>query len=90
MRAPERVDTERLRLRKPAPSDAEAIFAYARDPEVTRYVGWPRHEDVEETRAFLAHSAAEWQRGPAGAYRIGNCCCPGGRPGRNDCLPTRR
>jgi RimJ/RimL family protein N-acetyltransferase len=47
------------------------VFArYASDPEVTRFVGWPRHRSIEETRAFLDFSALEWERWPAGPYLI--------------------
>ena len=69
MKAPERLETARLILRKPRLDDAEAIFArYASDAEVVRYVGWPRHDRVEATRAFLEFSDAEWERAPAGPY----------------------
>ena len=34
------LETERLLLRKMRLDDAEAVFAYASDPEVTRYVLW--------------------------------------------------
>jgi [ribosomal protein S5]-alanine N-acetyltransferase len=71
MKAPERVETDRLVLRRPVPADAEAIFArYAGDPEVTKYVGWPRHLSVEHSRAFLHFSESEWSRWPAGPYLI--------------------
>ena len=43
---------------------------YASDPEVTRFLGWPRHRMVEDTRAFLRFSAEEWKRWPAGPYLI--------------------
>ena len=71
MKAPERVETARLVLRRPLPHDAEAIFArYASDPEVTALLSWPRHRSVEDTRAFLELSDAEWERWPAGPYLI--------------------
>lgn len=71
MNAPERIDTTRLRLRRPRPADAGAIFErYASDLEVTRYVGWPAHQSVKGTRAFLALSDAEWARWPAGPYLV--------------------
>jgi ribosomal-protein-alanine N-acetyltransferase len=70
-RAPDAITTERLVLRRPRPSDADAIFArYASDPDVTRLVGWPRHRSVDDTRGFLAFSEAEWERAPAGAYLV--------------------
>jgi ribosomal-protein-alanine N-acetyltransferase len=67
----EQIETPRLVLRKPEIADAEAIFArYSSDPEVTRFLGWARHRTLEETRAFLEFSNAEWQRWPAGPYLI--------------------
>src|SRR5438876_12388274 len=51
VRAPDTIDTPRLILRRPRASDAEAIFSrYASDPDVTRYVGWPAHKSVDDTR----------------------------------------
>jgi [ribosomal protein S5]-alanine N-acetyltransferase len=71
MVGPERIETARLVLRRPRASDAAAIFArYASDPEVTRWLGWPRHASIADTEGFLAFSAAEWTRAPAGAYLI--------------------
>jgi len=55
----------------PKATDADVVFErYASDPEVTRYVGWPRHQSVADTRGFLAFSAAEWDRSPAGPYLV--------------------
>ena len=71
MKAPLQFETDRLILAAPAPADADAIFErYASDPDVTRYLGWPRHRSVTDTRAFLAFSESEWQRWPAGPYLI--------------------
>jgi ribosomal-protein-alanine N-acetyltransferase len=71
MKGSERFETSRLVLRKPTLSDAEAVFIrYASDPEVTRYLGWPRHQSVDDTKAFLSFSDAEWIRWPAGPYLI--------------------
>jgi ribosomal-protein-alanine N-acetyltransferase len=69
--ANERVETARLILRRPRTADAAAIFAaYAGDVDVTRYLSWPRHLSLEQSRAFLAFSDDEWQRWPAGPYVI--------------------
>jgi [ribosomal protein S5]-alanine N-acetyltransferase len=71
MKGPTRIETSRLVLSPPADSDAEAIFErYASDPDVTRFLGWPRHESVAETQAFVTFSAREWRRWPAGPYLI--------------------
>ena len=69
--APERIETERLVLRKPRRDDAEVIFArYGSDPEVTRYMGFARHTSLEDTHGFLARAEGEWARAGAGAYVI--------------------
>ncbi len=68
---PERIETARLVLRRPHPTDADAIFArYAGDPEVTRFLSWPTHRSLDDTLAFLEFSDAEWARWPAGPYLI--------------------
>ncbi len=71
MKAPEQIQTARLLLRRPALSDAEAIFRrYASDPVVTRYLSWHTHRTVADTQAFLAWDQTEWQRAPSGSYLI--------------------
>ena len=63
--------TARLTLRPPQPSDAEEIFAsIGSDAEVTRWVAWPRHHSIEDTRGFVAFSQSEWQRWPQGPLLI--------------------
>jgi len=67
----EHIETTRLVLRKPTGVDAEAVYTrYSSDTEVTKYVGWPRHQSIEQTKAFLDFSEAEWNRWPAGPYLI--------------------
>ncbi|MEK7349028.1 MAG: GNAT family N-acetyltransferase [Candidatus Eisenbacteria bacterium] len=71
MKAPASIETERLLLRRPRPDDAVSIFErYASDPDVTRFLGWRRHESLADTEAFLGFSDAEWERWPAGPYLI--------------------
>jgi RimJ/RimL family protein N-acetyltransferase len=43
---------------------------YASDPDVTRYLGWPRHRSVADTEAYVALAGEEWDSGPSGAYLI--------------------
>ena len=69
--APAIIHTARLVLRRPTSADAPVVFArYASDPEVTRFLGWPRHTSVEDTRAFISFSDTEWERWPCGPYLI--------------------
>lgn len=71
MPAPDRIDTERLVLRRPRARDAREIFArYAADPEVTKYLSWPTHRSPVDTRVFLRFSDTEWTRWGAGPYVI--------------------
>lgn len=66
-----RVETARLMLSAPLAADADEIFErYASDPEVTRYLGWPRHQTVADTQRFLALSAVQWERDGVGPYLI--------------------
>ncbi len=48
----EEVLTERLRLRRSRPEDADAISVYRSDPDVSRHQGWDR-TDPEAVRAEL-------------------------------------
>ena len=71
MTGPGRIETARLVLTVPQPSDIGEIFErYASDPDVVRFVGWPCHRSLDDTAAFLAFSAAEWGSRPAGPYLI--------------------
>jgi len=71
MKAPVRIETARLLLVRPDASDAASIFErYASDPEVTRFLAWPRNQSVDDTKAFLRFSEDEWERWPCGPYLI--------------------
>ena len=48
------LETERLVLRPFTMSDAEAMYTnWANDPEVTEYLSWPTHDNVEVTKNVL-------------------------------------
>lgn len=71
MTAPSSLDTDRLLLRRPLHSDAAAIFSsYASDVAVTRYLGWPRHRQLEDTRNFLDFCDESWNSNGVGAYLV--------------------
>ena len=71
MRAPESFTTERLLLRRPQLGDAPSIFErYAGDPDVTRWLGWPRHHAVTETEAFVRWADQAWTSAVCGPYLL--------------------
>jgi RimJ/RimL family protein N-acetyltransferase len=71
MRAPELLESDRLLLRRPVTDDAEVIFAtYCQDPEVTRYLTWKPHRDIDETRAFLLRCDQVWDQGASFPWAI--------------------
>ncbi len=39
-------------------------------PKMTHLVGWPRHETMDATRAFVSVSDGEWARWSAGLYLV--------------------
>ncbi|MBQ8928294.1 MAG: GNAT family N-acetyltransferase [Oscillospiraceae bacterium] len=55
--------TDRLLLRPFVMEDAEAMFSgWANDPEVTKYMTWDPHKDVEETRRILGAWIAQYDK----------------------------
>lgn len=57
------LETDRLRLRPFRLDDAEAMFSrWASDGEVTKYLTWPTHTDLEQTKAILARWVAEYEQ----------------------------
>jgi ribosomal-protein-alanine N-acetyltransferase len=55
----------RVLLRPIREDDAEAMFAYARDPEVTRFLPWEPAPALESVRPFLAEQTARRRAGEA-------------------------
>ena len=59
---PEHIETERLLLRRPRPEDARAIFeGWAQDEEVTRFLTWHPHEQIEQTQEFVQSCLRAWE-----------------------------
>ena len=62
MKPPEVIETERLFLRKPRLDDAFAVFeGWAKHPEVTRFLTWYPHTNVEQSGALMQRSIAAWE-----------------------------
>ncbi|MDA1370780.1 MAG: GNAT family N-acetyltransferase [Proteobacteria bacterium] len=69
--APETLTTERLFIRRPRLDDAESVFTrYDSDVDVTRFLGWARHDWVEQTLEFLQYSNQKWEQDQVGPYLI--------------------
>ena len=56
------LETERLLLRKISVNDAEAMYNnWASDDIVTKYVTWPTHKSVEDTKGLLTMWVKEYE-----------------------------
>lgn len=68
---PVEIETERLFLQRLRYEDAEEIFyAYASKPEATKYLSWPTHESVDETRDYLKYAVENWNFGTDYSYSM--------------------
>ena len=68
---PEKLSTERLILQRLRYEDAEEIFyTYASKPDATRYVSWPTHKSLDDTRFFLQHVKQAWNNGTDYSFSI--------------------
>lgn len=57
------LQTERLILRPFESSDAQAMYeGWASDPEVTKYLTWNTHKDIEDTKFILNKWIEEYEK----------------------------
>lgn len=64
------LETPRLILRKVRRGDAPDLFAYARDPEVSRHVLWTAHQSLADSRAFISQLRRQYRRGLPASFGI--------------------
>jgi len=57
------IETKRLTLRKMRLSDSDDMYAYAKDPGVTKYLLWSPHPDEEYTYRYLEYVNGCYQKG---------------------------
>jgi [ribosomal protein S5]-alanine N-acetyltransferase len=57
---PPRIETERLVLRPLEMSDAEAVYEYARKPEVSEHVIFETHRSIEDAYTFI-RQVLQWK-----------------------------
>jgi [ribosomal protein S5]-alanine N-acetyltransferase len=68
---PDRLETQRLVLRKPRPEDAAPMFiGWTQDTEVTRYLTWGPHESITQAESFVAHAVEAWSADERAVYVI--------------------
>lgn len=67
---PAQLITDRLILRHPSLADAAAIYEFGRDPEVARYMDWPRHTSIQDAIEVLESFAAQWESGSEFCWAI--------------------
>ena len=61
---PSTLRTARLLLRPIAVSDADDVFAYGSDPQVTKYVTWPTHRTIDDALDFVQRRVRAYAAGP--------------------------
>lgn len=62
-RGTQKLETERLILRRLTEADAEAMFRnWASDPEVTRFLTWPTHKDVNVTKYVIGTWLPQYEK----------------------------
>lgn len=75
---PPTLRTERLLLRALRPSDAPFVYAYAKEPEVARYVAWEPHASLDDSIAFLRDFVApKYREGVPEPFGIERLAEPG-------------
>jgi ribosomal-protein-alanine N-acetyltransferase len=57
------LETERLLLRELKSTDAEAMYRYLSDPEVTRYLATQPHRSLKQTQDLVKFLASLFQKG---------------------------
>ncbi len=68
---PEEFRTARVGAFRLRHEDAEEIFyTYASKPEATKYVSWPTHQKLDDTRAYLSFARSGWAAGIDFSYGL--------------------
>ncbi len=56
------LSTARTRLRRVRWEDADALFAYGSDPEVSRFVGWDTYQSLSDAEAYISTTLEKYER----------------------------
>lgn len=64
------IETERLLLRKITLEDAQDMFQYGSDAEVSRHVTWDAHQTLEDTKEFIQIVLTKYENGDLAPWGI--------------------
>ena len=64
------LETERLVLREIKPADAEAMYDYASRSEVTRFLLWTPHVNIDSTKGYIESIDRRYMRGLYGDWAV--------------------
>ncbi|MFC4559799.1 GNAT family N-acetyltransferase [Virgibacillus kekensis] len=64
------LETERLILRKVTSGDAEEMYIYGANPEVSRYVSWNTHSSIADTREFIGFILKQYKNSQLAPWGI--------------------
>ena len=64
------IKTERLILRPLKLEDAESMFEYTSDLEMTQFVSWEPHKSLEDSKEFINSVLGEYEAKNSGPYGI--------------------
>jgi len=66
----QKLESKRLSLRKFSETDAESIYEYASDPEISRYTTWDAHASLDVSRGYLQYVLDGYSRGRSFTWAI--------------------
>ncbi len=64
------LETPRLILRPMRMQDDKDLYAYASDPEVSKYVLWDAHKSLMQSRQFLRAALRQYRKGMPASFAI--------------------
>lgn len=67
---PEMIETTHLILRPLIDADAESVFEYCSDPEVSKFTTWSPHKTLEDSRALISYAKKNYQKNIPEPYAI--------------------
>lgn len=56
------LESDRLILRKITLGDAQELFDYAKNPDITKYVFWDAHKTIKESKEFIQQTLKEYKK----------------------------